>query len=148
MSFGWVCVPDTPEGFRSAFFFGLYDAVHQTWNVDFAYLDLASGSPALTDAELAREKAAYKIFPIQAKNSTGAAITEDDLIGEPAKRVRRFSFCLRKPPVALCGSSQQVKRLADPKSDVLPYMLEVIQSIEFTSSGTSATSPAPAAAAP
>jgi hypothetical protein len=74
---------------------------------------------------------AYHIIELRAKNSEGAIIADDDLIGEPARRSRRLSFCLRKPPVTLCGSSEEVKRLNDPRSNLLPYALLILRSIRF-----------------
>ena len=71
-----------------------------------------------------------KIYPIQALNSQGFVVTEDDLIGEEWRRDRNMHFCLLRPPKALCGDAP-VMRLNDPKSNVLPYVLQILRSIEF-----------------
>lgn len=71
-----------------------------------------------------------KIYQIRALNSQGYVVTNDDLIGEEWRRDRNMHFCLLHPPKALCGDAP-VMRLNDPKSNVLPYVLQILRSIEF-----------------
>lgn len=71
-----------------------------------------------------------EINNIKAKNSQGFAITEDDINGNEGIRRRMLDFCLIHINQVLCGNGR-IMILSDPKSNLLPYALEIIQSIEF-----------------
>ena len=104
-----------------------YDECEGTWIKDFSLLD--------SDA-----RRATRIFPIRAVNSDGLAMTRDDTTGDEANRTRYFGFCLRHPPILLCGRSPQIASLlrGGSKSGLLPYALTIIKSIEFIDGANSA----------
>ncbi|MFL9927649.1 hypothetical protein PQR62_25510 [Herbaspirillum lusitanum] len=71
-----------------------------------------------------------KVYQIQAINSRGYVITIDQTYGAPESRDRNMHFCLLRPPKALCGEAP-VMRLNTPQNNALPYVLEVLKSVEF-----------------
>lgn len=73
---------------------------------------------------------ASDVYTIQAKNSSGFVYTEDDLTDYKWLRKRTMHFCLLHPPKALCGEGT-IMQPNDPKSNVLPYLLDILRSIEF-----------------
>lgn len=102
-----------------------FDSTKKIWVKDFSERSYAD------DAESYKKlDKASRVYNIQAKNSNGYVYTEDDLIGEEWQRDRNMHFCLLRPPKALCGDAP-VMRLNDPKSNVLPYVLQILRSIEF-----------------
>ena len=81
------------------------------------------------DEEFARP--VTRIYALQAVNSSGFAINQDQINGEENRRDRSLSFCLIRPPRALCGYGW-VARLADgPKGDMTKILLEMLSKIEF-----------------
>jgi hypothetical protein len=72
-----------------------------------------------------------KTFSLDSRNGHGFYTIQDDLDGEPSRRVRHISYCLFHETNAVCGYGQ-VKRLVDAKSDMLPYALRILRSVEFT----------------
>jgi hypothetical protein len=95
-----------------------YDERRQRWESD-------------VDGLLPVEKRATHNFPVNAANSEGFAMTFDAINGDPKSRARAFAFCLRRPPVVLCGSSTQIARPYYKKSDLLPFVLALVRSITF-----------------
>jgi hypothetical protein len=83
------------------------------------------------DGLLPVEKQATHNFPVKSINSEGFAVTFDAINGDPKSRARAFAFCLRRPPVMLCGSSTQISRPYYKESDLLPFALTLIRSISF-----------------
>lgn len=73
---------------------------------------------------------ATKTFPLSSKNGTGFYTIQDDLDGEPTRRMRHISYCLFHEAKAICGDGE-VMRLADVKSDMLSYALQILRSVEF-----------------
>jgi hypothetical protein len=72
-----------------------------------------------------------KTFPLKSKNGHGFYTIQDDLDGEPKRRLRHLSYCLFHAEKALCGYGV-VKRLIDSKSDMLPYARGILRTVEFT----------------
>jgi hypothetical protein len=62
-----------------------------------------------------------------------AGVTQDAVTGDPETRDRAFRFCLRHPPVMLCGSVLAIARPYRSKVGLMPYALTLINSIEFVS---------------
>ncbi|MFL9927374.1 hypothetical protein PQR62_24080 [Herbaspirillum lusitanum] len=102
-----------------------FDENTQTWKKDFSERDYVNSAE-----NRRRLNAASRVYTIHAKNSTGYVYTENDLTGEESRRDRNMSFCLLRPPKALCGNGI-VMRLSDPKSDTLPYVFQILKSMEF-----------------
>ncbi|WP_155741065.1 hypothetical protein [Burkholderia diffusa] len=99
-----------------------FDENGKQWKEDFS---------ALSAEDLALLKPVTRIFPLEAANSTGIAATQEQVNGDPKTRDRRFAFCLRHPPVMLCGGTAQIARPFCQESDLLPFALTVVKSIEF-----------------
>jgi hypothetical protein len=103
-----------------------YDERRQQWQRD-------------VDGLLPVEQRTTHNFPVSAVNSEGFAVTYDAINGEPRTRSRGFAFCLRHPPVMLCGSTSQIARPYYKQSNLLPFALTIVKSIEFSDSPTSAS---------
>ncbi|WP_062090385.1 hypothetical protein [Caballeronia udeis] len=95
-----------------------YDERQQKWTRD-------------VDGLLPVEKLTTRNFPVRAVNSDGFAVTYDAINGDPKTRSRAFAFCLRRPPVMLCGSTPDIARPYYRQSDLLPFALKLVRSIEF-----------------
>lgn len=83
------------------------------------------------DSAISPDKAS--VFPLRRIADAGVGVTIDDDTNSERRFefYRNFSFCLRKPPIAVCGGGR-VKQLSPSKStDLLPYALKVVESIEF-----------------
>ncbi|MGY6158002.1 hypothetical protein [Paraburkholderia strydomiana] len=87
--------------------------------------------PGASADEISRLRKVTKIFSLDSKNGHGFYMIQDETVGEPHRRVRHFSYCLFHETKAICGLGD-VKRLADAKSDMLPYALRILKSVEFT----------------
>ena len=78
-----------------------------------------------------------KTFPLNGLNSLGIGVTwVMTPPGSDGIYPVHFIFCLRHPPVMLCGDSSEIADLDDPRSthyqnNVLPIALKVIRSIQF-----------------
>ncbi|WP_156443089.1 hypothetical protein [Burkholderia sp. RF4-BP95] len=122
-----------------------FDENGKQWKEDFS---------ALSAEDVALLKPVTRIFPLEAANSTGIAVTQEQTNGDPKTRDRRFAFCLRHPPVMLCGGTPQIARPFYQKSDLLPFALTVVKSIEFIDApddgarAASAATPSPAVIPP
>ncbi|WP_155623896.1 hypothetical protein [Burkholderia territorii] len=122
-----------------------FDENGKQWKEDFS---------ALSAEDVALLKPVTRIFPLEAANSTGIAVTQEQTNGDPKTRDRRFAFCLRRPPVMLCGGTPQIARPFYQKSDLLPFALTVVKSIEFIDApddgarAASAATPSPAVIPP
>jgi hypothetical protein len=103
-------------------------------------------SDYFTEAERRATERSVQIYSITSVNAKGFALTQDEINGEPQFRERHFSYCLFKPPKALCGSGQ-VGQIAHPKSDLTAYALQLIRSIEFLDDAPAAVAPAASDAA-
>jgi len=77
------------------------------------------------------EQRATRIFPLHGVDSAGVGMTRDAINGDEEARDRAFAFCLRHPPVMLCGSTSQIARPYYNKTGLMPYALAIIKSIEF-----------------
>jgi hypothetical protein len=108
-----------------------------------AYAD----SSSLTSAERSATEKSIHVFSVTSVNARGFAVSQDDIMGEPRRRIRHFYYCLIKPPKALCGDGQ-VGQLANPKTDLTAYALQIIRSIEFLDDAPVAAQAASAASAP
>ena len=101
---------------------GHFEPRQKKWISDFP------GAPA---DEASRLREVTKTFPLNSKNGHGFYTIQDETIGEPYLRMRHISYCLFHGTKAVCGNGQ-VKRLVDAKSDMLPYALSILRSVEFT----------------
>jgi hypothetical protein len=93
---------------------------------------------ATSTEDLAMLKPVTQIFPLQAANSSGIAVTQEAVNGDERTRDRRFAFCLRHPPVMLCGGTSQIARPYYKNSDLLPFALRIVRSIEFVDAPSTA----------
>ncbi|MBP0592067.1 hypothetical protein J8I87_20510 [Paraburkholderia sp. LEh10] len=86
--------------------------------------------PGASPDEVSRLRKVTKTFPLTSKNGHGFYMIQDETVGEPDRRVRHISYCLFHETKAICGLGE-VKRLVDAKSDMLPYALRILRSVEF-----------------
>ncbi|MFP3799273.1 hypothetical protein [Paraburkholderia sp. SIMBA_027] len=107
---------EVPEKFG-----GRFNATLNKWMPDF-------GDASADD--VVRLKRVTKTFPLTSKNAKGFYTIQDDLDGELSRRMRHISYCLIRGAMAVCGDGV-VMRLADSKSDMLNYALQVLRSIKF-----------------
>jgi hypothetical protein len=96
----------------------VYDDTQHRWKRDVSWLS-------------AEERRVTQIFPLHGINSSGIGMTSDAINGDPKTRDRAFTFCLRHPPVVLCGSTPQIARPYYNKTGSLQYALTIVKSIEF-----------------
>lgn len=99
-----------------------------------------SAFPGASPDEVSRLRKVTKTLPLISRNGRGFYTIQDETVGEPARRVRHFSYCLFHKAQAICGDGE-VKRLADTKSDMLPYALSILRNIEFIDSPSASTKP-------
>ncbi|MFM0340884.1 hypothetical protein [Paraburkholderia fungorum] len=112
--------------------FAKYDKQLERWEPDFS---------ALSSRDLALVKPVTRRFALRATNSSGVGVTQDAINGDPETRDRSLGFCLRHPPVVLCGSVAAVARPYYSKVGLMPYVLTLLRSIEFVGEGNSETLP-------
>jgi hypothetical protein len=67
---------------------------------------------------------------LDAVNGNGFYLIQDDRDGDPAQRERYLAFCIFYKTIAVCGG-QPVMYLSDPKGNLLPYVLDILRSVEF-----------------
>lgn len=108
-----------------------YSEAQKKWVADYSVLS-------------ARDRALLepvtKRFLLNSVNSSGIGATQDAINGDPATRSRSLGFCLRHPPLMLCGNVPTVAIPYRDKTGVMPYALKIIRSIEFVDP-PAATSP-------
>lgn len=99
-----------------------YNQREEHWEEDYS---------AISADEIPLVKPVTRSFLFQTANSQGIGITRDAINGEPRMRDRGFAFCLRHPPVVLCGYTPQIARPYYKHSDLLPFAMTIVKSIEF-----------------
>lgn len=67
---------------------------------------------------------------LHAINGNGFYVIQDDRDGDPAQRERYLTFCIFHETMAVCGG-EPVMSLSDPKGNLLPYVLDILRSVEF-----------------
>lgn len=82
-----------------------------------------------------------KVHNLDAVNGNGFYLIQDDRDGDPAQRDRYLSFCIFHDAMAVCGG-EPVMYLNDPKGDLLPYVLDILHSVEFVDISGSNSVPA------
>jgi hypothetical protein len=95
---------------------GVYDETLGSWRQDLAAL-------------LPEEQSETRTFPIRAANSTGFGKTRDSILRDYENR--DFAFCLRHPPVVLCGKTPHIAGPDYKRDDLMPFALAIIKSIRF-----------------
>lgn len=98
---------------------GSYDVKAKKW---IAYYEGARDKELLSPGT--------RIYPLKTVNGNGFARTTDEIIGDPNRRIRFFSYCIFHDTQALCGDGK-VMKLSDPKGNLLPYALDVLRTVEF-----------------
>jgi hypothetical protein len=116
------------------FVYAIFDVQHGKWQPDFT---------SLSQEDLTLLKPVTRIFPLKAINSSGVGVTQDAVTGDPKQRSRAFTFCLRHPPVMLCGSTSTIAYPYYGKSGVMPYALRILDSLEFVDDRDNGTNPIP-----
>jgi hypothetical protein len=95
---------------------GVYDETLGNWRQDMSAL-----SP--------EEQYGTRTFPIRAANSTGLGKTRDSILRDYQNR--DFAFCLRHPPVVICGETPHIAGPDYKRTNLMPYALTIIKSIRF-----------------
>jgi hypothetical protein len=95
---------------------GAYDETLGSWRQDMSAL-------------LPEEQSETRTFPIRAANSTGFGKTRDSILRDFQNR--DFAFCLRHPPVVICGKTPHIAGPDYKRTDLMPYALKIIKSIRF-----------------
>ena len=116
------------------FVYANFDVKHGRWQPDFT---------SLSHEDFALLKPVTRIFPLKATNSSGVGVTQDAVNGDPKQRSRAFTFCLRHPPVMLCGGTSTIAYPYYSKSGVMPYALRILKSLEFVDDRDNGANPIP-----
>jgi len=74
---------------------------------------------------------AIQVYPLKTTDASGYAYTEDDTTGDAQWHRRTLNFCLIKPPKALCGGNFNGYYVDNKETDLTPYFLQILRSIEF-----------------
>jgi hypothetical protein len=141
LKLSWICISsdDSRVGFHGM---AAPDPYTGQWILDWSRI-IGSAETQHEERWLYRWYGAkYKLIQLKATNSSGYAIidsTQTDSGTLPAKSDRRaqgagpvlLSFCLVRPPKALCGQGHVGQRQDGLKGDLTPYALKIIRSIEF-----------------
>ena len=122
LSLSFQCLGSDDAESQRRFVFAKYDNQRERWEPDFS---------ALSSDDVALLKPVTKRFDLRAVNSSGVGVTQDAVNGDPETRDRSLGFCLRHPPVMLCGSVPAVVRPYYSKVGLMPYVLTLLKSIEF-----------------
>jgi hypothetical protein len=69
---------------------------------------------------------------LNAVNATGYYRVENNTMGEESGQTRRFEACLMHPPLVLCALSLDAGLLREPRKSLVPYMIKLLQTVEFT----------------
>ncbi len=72
-----------------------------------------------------------KIYDVKTPNAHGWAETTEAITGDERGRRRTMSFCLPRPPKAICGGGVVGMLIDGPKGDLTQHALKIIKSIEF-----------------
>ncbi|QDL56414.1 hypothetical protein [Rhodoferax aquaticus] len=110
-----------------------------------AMRDPVSGKWVIHPIEVGPADEAFIDNPVQAKllaksrfggqldavNATGYYRVENVTIGEETRRERMFSACLMRTPVVLCASTTNAGALREPKKSLVPYLIKLLQTVEF-----------------
>jgi hypothetical protein len=124
---------DDAEGARQ-YVAARFDNHNGRWKPDFF---------GYSSDDIALLKPVTHIFRLRATNSSGVGLTQDAVTGDPKTRDRYFGFCLRRPPIMLCGESLAIARPYYNETGLMPYARAILQSIQFidTRSDDARTSP-------
>jgi len=136
------------EPFRLGF--ECVDATDGNVNRGWATFDNTLGrwQANLDPDEVPKRNKSARLYQLQNVNSTGWAITIDDVIGEEFARGRVLHYCLVRPPKALCGHGDMAQLIDHSrKADLTPYGLKILRSIEFLDTPVTASQTDPASAA-
>lgn len=116
-----------------------FDNQKRGWEPDFS---------EYSSDDLALLKPVTRVFRLQATNSSGVGVTQDAVTEDPKTRDSYFGFCLRHPPIMLCGGSLAIARPYYNKTGLMPYALAIIKSIEFIDAPSDDAHASPASAIP
>ena len=116
------CASSDDADMAKRFVYANFDERHGEWQPDFT---------SLSQEDLALLKPVTRILPLTAINSSGVGVTQDAVNSDPKQRSRAFTFCLRHPPVMLCGSTSTIAYPSYSNGSVMPYALRILKSLEF-----------------
>jgi hypothetical protein len=111
---------------------GVYDETLGSWRQDMSAL-------------LPEEQSETRTFRIRAANSTGFGKTRDSILRDSQNR--DFAFCLRHPPVVLCGETPHIAGPDYKRTNLMPYALTIVKSIRFVEDKGNDAEAAPASTA-
>ena len=74
---------------------------------------------------------AHQTYQLRAVNAEGWVVTINDVTGNEEGRQRHLHYCLIRDSKALCGHGEMGYVENGEKSDLTPYALEILRSIEF-----------------
>jgi len=132
------CASSDDADASKRFVYANFDVKHRKWQPDFT---------SLSQEDFALLKPVTRIFPLKAVNSSGVGVTQDAVNGDPKQRSRAFTFCLRHPPVMLCGSTSTIAYPYYSKSGVMPHALRILNSLEFVDDRDNGANPIPTSVA-
>jgi hypothetical protein len=144
MPFNLVCYPETDE--QTAFPVVRFDKEKNKWVKDATAWEKEADESTDLDHRKHLQKLIKTtvVYDIQAVNSQGWAMTQEDLIGDESIRRRMLHYCLIHSPKALCGEGEVGYLKDGRKGDLTDYALKILRSIEFLEDEP----PAPEATAP
>lgn len=109
-----------------------FDSARNEWVRDIEKeIQRWGGRDQLDMQEVQAIKNSIRVHPLKDGNSKGYAYTVEPWTGDESARTRTLDYCLFHAAIALCGHGS-VGRLQDGrKADLTPYVLDILQSVEF-----------------
>lgn len=135
--------PNLADGFSVNF-----DVKANRWVSDRSRFEAHLREQGMDEVWVKKYADADHFYELTTKTAKGFAMTRDHVIGDESRRERRLHYCLIREPKAICGQGvmgtlEDIKKR--PKTDLTPYALQILRTIEFVddvpSSDLAASSP-------
>ncbi|MET3496976.1 hypothetical protein [Variovorax boronicumulans] len=141
LKINWVCISsdDSRVGFHGIAILNPYT---KKWTLDWSRIFGSAGTKREDRWLYQWFSKKYKIIQLSSSNANGYAIfdstqTEAGSIPDELDKEGQnsgpvlLSFCIVRPPKALCGNGHLGQKQDDPAGDLISYALKVIRGIEF-----------------
>jgi hypothetical protein len=136
--FGFMCYnatdpdpskPNLADGFSVNF-----DMKAKRWVSDRSRFEAHLRAQGMDEEWVKKYADADHFYELTTKTAKGFAMTRDHVIGDESRRERHLHYCLIREPKAICGQGvmgtlDDIKKR--PKTDLTPYALQILRTIEF-----------------
>lgn len=111
-----------------------FDAKTNRWVSDKNRFEVHLRAQGMDEDWVKKYADADRFHELTTQTAKGFAMTRDDVIGDESRRERYLHYCLIREPKAICGQGvmgtlKDIKKR--PKTDLTPYALKILRTIEF-----------------